>query len=224
MSNPRLEIRNISRRFDALTAADDVCLSLQQGQVTCLLGPSGCGKSTTLRIVAGVERQDSGQIFVDGALVCDGIRSLPPEQRNIGMMFQDFALFPHLSVWENVAFGLRGAKSARKTRAHDLLERVDLAGYGAHMPHELSGGEQQRVALARAFVTEPEILLADEPTGSLDQGTGEQVMKMLFDLQRQHGTTLILVTHATQLAAHCSRLIKLADGQIVSNNITLTDV
>ena len=104
--------------------------------MTCLLGPSGCGKSTTLRIVAGVERQDSGEIYVDGGLVCDGTRSLPPEHRNIGMMFQDFALFPHLSVLENVAFGLSGAKSVRKIRAQEMLGRVDLAGYSAKMPHE----------------------------------------------------------------------------------------
>ena len=130
LSNPRLEIRNLSRRFAGQSAVDDVSLRLEPGQVTCLLGPSGCGKSTTLRIVAGVERQDSGEVFIDGALICDGARSQPPELRNIGMMFQDFALFPHLSVWENVAFGLKGAKSIRRARADELLERVDLAGYG----------------------------------------------------------------------------------------------
>ena len=120
MSNPRLEIRNLSRRFAGQFAVDDVSLRLEPGQVTCLLGPSGCGKSTTLRIVAGVERQDSGEVLIDGALVCDGTRSQPPELRNIGMMFQDFALFPHLSVWENVAFGLKGAKSMRRVRAEEL--------------------------------------------------------------------------------------------------------
>jgi iron(III) transport system ATP-binding protein len=162
LSNPRLEIRNLSRRFAGQFAVDDVSLRLEPGQVTCLLGPSGCGKSTTLRIVAGVEQQDVGEVFIDGALICDGARSQPPELRNIGMMFQDFALFPHLSVWENVAFGLKSAKSARRMRAEELLERVDLAGYGAQMPHELSGGEQQRVALARAVAPGPKIMLLDE--------------------------------------------------------------
>lgn len=212
MSNPRLEIRNISRRFDALTAADDVCLSLQQGQVTCLLGPSGCGKSTTLRIVAGVERQDSGQIFVDGALVCDGIRSLPPEHRNIGMMFQDFALFPHLSVWENVAFGLRGAKSARKTRAHELLERVDLAGYGAQMPHELSGGEQQRVALARAVAPRPKIMLLDEPFSGLDDRLRDGVRDEALKVLREDGAAVLMVTHDPAEAMKMSDEIALMRG------------
>ena len=195
MSNPRLEIRNLSRRFAGQFAVDDVSLRLEPGQVTCLLGPSGCGKSTTLRIVAGVERQDSGEVLIDGALVCDGTRSQPPELRNIGMMFQDFALFPHLSVWENVAFGLKGAKSMRRVRAEELLERVDLAGYGAQMPHELSGGEQQRVALARAVAPGPRIMLLDEPFSSLDKSHRDQLVKEVREILKNAGVTSILVTH-----------------------------
>ena len=195
MSKPRLEIRNISRQFNACMAADDVCLSLQSGQVTCLLGPSGCGKSTTLRIVAGVERQDSGEIHVDGVLVCDGTSSLPPEHRNIGMMFQDFALFPHLSVLENVAFGVRGSRLQRKLRAHKMLERVDLIGYGAKMPHELSGGEQQRVALARAVAPRPKIMLLDEPFSGLDDRLRDGIRDETLQLLREDGAAVLMVTH-----------------------------
>ena len=147
---PRLEVQNLTRVYDGKTVVDDVSLTIGAGQVTCLLGPSGCGKSTTLRMIAGVDMQDSGRILVDGNLVCDTVFRIPPERRSIGLMFQDFALFPHLSVAENIAFGLARSDPARLGRAEELLERVALRGFGPKYPHELSGGEQQRVALARA--------------------------------------------------------------------------
>src|SRR5690606_6962056 len=126
-------------------------MNVAAGQVTCLLGPSGCGKSTTLRMIAGVERPDTGTIRMDGQIVCDTRHFLPPEARGVGMMFQDFALFPHLTVAKNVAFGLQGDAAAKSARVGELLERVNLSGFGPKHPHELSGGEQQRVALARAL-------------------------------------------------------------------------
>ncbi len=126
--SPRLEIKNLMRRYDGRLVVDDVSLSVAPGQVTCLLGPSGCGKSTTLRMIAGVEMQDSGEIWVDGNLICDTVFRIPPERRHIGLMFQDFALFPHLSVSENVAFGLSGDKAVKAGRVSELLERVGLAG------------------------------------------------------------------------------------------------
>jgi iron(III) transport system ATP-binding protein len=223
LSKPRLEIRNLSRQFDARMAADDVSLTLQSGQVTCLLGPSGCGKSTTLRIVAGVERQDSGEIHVDGALVCDGTRSLPPEHRNIGMMFQDFALFPHLSVLENVAFGLRGANSARKTRAHEMLERVDLKGYSAKMPYELSGGEQQRVALARAVAPRPKIMLLDEPFSGLDDRLRDGIRDKTLRVLREDGAAVLMVTHDPAEAMKMADEIALMrSGRIVQKGAPYT--
>jgi len=224
LSNPRLEIRNLSRRFAGQFAVDDVSLRLEPGQVTCLLGPSGCGKSTTLRIVAGVERQDSGEVLIDGALVCDGTRSQPPELRNIGMMFQDFALFPHLSVWENVAFGLKGAKSIRRARAEELLERVDLAGYGAQMPHELSGGEQQRVALARAVAPGPRIMLLDEPFSGLDDRLRDGIRDETLEVLREAGTAVLMVTHdpGGEAMKMADEIALMRDGKIVQKGAPYT--
>ncbi|MGJ8556100.1 MAG: ABC transporter ATP-binding protein, partial [Sulfitobacter geojensis] len=165
---PRLEIKDLRRSFAGRTVVDGVSLQIMPGQVTCLLGPSGCGKSTTLRMIAGVEMQDSGTIHVDGKLICDTVFRIPPERREIGLMFQDFALFPHLSVADNVAFGLQGTKAEKRARVEELLARVDLLRFIDGYPHQLSGGEQQRVALARALAPKPRIMLMDEPFSGLD--------------------------------------------------------
>ena len=140
----RLETRHLMRRYSGQVVVDDLSLSVAPGQVTCLLGPSGCGKSTTLRMIAGVEMQDSGEIYVDGKLICDTVFRVPPERREIGLMFQDFALFPHLSVADNVAYGLAGSKAEKRARVEELLGRVDLLRFIDGFPHQLSGGEQQR--------------------------------------------------------------------------------
>ena len=151
----RLEVKNLTRAFGGRPVVDDVSLSVAAGQVTCLLGPSGCGKSTTLRIIAGVERADSGEVRIDGRLVEGPGVHVPPEARSVGLMFQDFALFPHLTVAENVGFGLRGDRGEKARRVNELIEKVDLSGFGQKHPHELSGGEQQRVAIARALAPRP---------------------------------------------------------------------
>lgn len=192
---PRLEVRNLVRRFDGRTVVDDVSIRIEAGQVTCLLGPSGCGKSTTLRIIAGVDMQDEGTIHVDGRLVCDTVFRVPPERRHIGLMFQDFALFPHLSVAENVAFGLPRGASDRARRVDMLLERVSLSGFGAKYPHELSGGEQQRVALARALAPKPRILLMDEPFSGLDERLRDGIRDDTLALLKEEGAAVLLVTH-----------------------------
>lgn len=212
MSEPRLEIKNLSRRFAETTAVDDVSIQLQPGQVTCLLGPSGCGKSTTLRMIAGVEEQQSGQILVDGALISNSKHILPPEHRNIGMMFQDFALFPHLSVLENVAFGLSGTKADKRNRAELLLERVDLNGYGSKMPHQLSGGEQQRVALARAVAPKPKIMLLDEPFSSLDDRLRDGIRDETLKVLREDGAAVLMVTHDPSEAMKMADEIALMRG------------
>jgi len=213
---PRLEIRNLVRRFDGNAVVDDVSLTIAAGQVTCLLGPSGCGKSTTLRMIAGVETQDEGSIFVDGELICDPTFRLPPEQRSIGLMFQDFALFPHLTVGKNVAFGLRGSAAEKRSRAVELLERVGLAHYIDHYPNHLSGGEQQRVALARAVAPRPKIMLMDEPFSGLDNRLRDGIRDDTLDLLKEEGTSVLLVTHEPDEAMRMADEVALMrNGKIV---------
>lgn len=212
---PRLDIRNLTRRYGGRAVVDDVSLSVMPGQVTCLLGPSGCGKSTTLRMIAGVETQDSGVVLVDGQPISDGVRNLPPEQRQIGLMFQDFALFPHLSVADNVGFGLKGPRAEVRARVEEMLARVDLGRFIDAWPHELSGGEQQRVALARALVTKPRVLLLDEPLSALDPFLRIRVRGELKRLQRELGITFLHVTHGQDEA------LALADEVVVMNNAVI---
>ena len=194
-TTPRLEVRNLTRRFDGRVVVDDVSLSIQPGQVTCLLGPSGCGKSTTLRMIAGVEMQDSGEIYADGSLICDTIFRVPAEQRRIGLMFQDFALFPHLTVAQNVAFGLTGSAADKRARVTEMLSRVDLLRFIDAWPHELSGGEQQRVALARALAPNPRIMLMDEPFSGLDNRLRDDIRDTTLTILKEAGTAVLLVTH-----------------------------
>ena len=213
---PRLEVRDLIRRFDGRTVVDSVSLRIEAGQVTCLLGPSGCGKSTTLRMIAGVDMQDEGTIHVDGQLVCDTVFRVPPERRSIGLMFQDFALFPHLSVAENVAFGLSRGAVTHQRRVDELLERVSLSGFGPKFPHELSGGEQQRVALIRALAPQPRILLMDEPFSGLDERLRDDIRDETLLLLKEEGTAVLLVTHEPHEAMRMADEIALMrDGRIV---------
>lgn len=212
MTAPRLEIRNIVKSFGGRQVVDDVSLKVEPGQVTCLLGPSGCGKSTTLRIIAGVEMQDSGTIHVDGQLVCDTITRVPPEGRNIGLMFQDFALFPHLSVADNVAFGLRGGAKAHAARVKALLEKVGMMRHIDAYPHELSGGEQQRVALARALAPRPKIMLMDEPFSGLDDRLRDDIRDETLAVLKEEGAAVLLVTHEPAEAMRMADEIALMRG------------
>jgi iron(III) transport system ATP-binding protein len=211
-----LEAEGLTRRFGGRAVVSDVTLALEPGQVTCLLGPSGCGKSTTLRILAGVERQDEGRVTVEGHVVSGAGLHLPPEERSIGLMFQDFALFPHLTVAGNVAFGLTGPKEARRARAAELLERVSLAGFGPKFPHELSGGEQQRVALVRALAPRPRILLMDEPFSGLDERLRDGIRDATLDLLKEEGTSVLLVTHEPGEAMRMAdEILLMRSGRIV---------
>ncbi len=216
-TTPRLELESIRRLFDGVPVVDGVSLRLDSGQVTCLLGPSGCGKSTTLRIAAGVDRQTSGRVMVDGKVVSDDTHHLPPERRAIGLMFQDFALFPHLSVADNVAFGLRGmGKADRMARVNELLERVHLPDAGDKFPHQLSGGEQQRVALARALAPRPRVLLMDEPFSGLDNRLRDGIRDETLGLLKDEGTSVLLVTHEPDEAMRMADQIALMrNGQII---------
>ncbi len=212
----RLEVQNLIRRFGGHAVVDNVSLRVMPGQVTCLLGPSGCGKSTTLRCVAGVDRQDSGRVLVDGELVCDGSFSVPPEGRPIGLIFQDFALFPHLSVAENVAFGLRGSRTDRRTRAGAVLDRVRMRGFADRFPHELSGGEQQRVALARAIAPQPKVMLMDEPFSGLDNRLRDGIRDETLEILKEEGAAVLLVTHEPEEAMRMADEIALMRaGRIV---------
>nr|WP_274705519.1 ABC transporter ATP-binding protein [Salipiger pentaromativorans] len=207
-----MEIRDLVRRFEGRPVVDHVSLTIQPGHVTCLLGPSGCGKSTTLRMIAGVDMQDEGTIHVDGKLICDTVFRIPPERRQIGLMFQDFALFPHLSVGENVAFGLKGPKSEKRARAEDLLSRVGLAHFIDEYPHQLSGGEQQRVALARALAPRPKIMLMDEPFSGLDNRLRDGIRDETLALLKEEGASVLLVTHEPEEAMRMADEIALMRG------------
>lgn len=214
---PRLQIRNLVRHFEGRRVVDDVSLTIMPGRVTCLLGPSGCGKSTTLRMIAGVEMQDSGEILVDGNLICDTVFRVPPERREIGLMFQDFALFPHLSVADNVSFGLRsGTREEKRARVVELLQRVDLMRFIDSYPHELSGGEQQRVALARSLAPRPRIMLMDEPFSGLDNRLRDGIRDETLTLLKEEDTAVLLVTHEPEEAMRMADEIALMrDGRIV---------
>ncbi len=192
---PRLEVRNITRRFDGRVVVDNLSLKVMPGHVTCLLGPSGCGKSTTLRIIAGVDRQDEGAVLVDGRVISDAGHHTPPEERSVGLMFQDFALFPHLTVAENVAFGLKGRAGAHRDRVRELLEKVNLPHLIDAWPHQLSGGEQQRVALARALAPRPRIMLMDEPFSGLDERLKDDIRDATLAILKEEGAAVLLVTH-----------------------------
>ncbi len=192
---PRLDVQHLTRAFGGRPVVADVSLAVAPGQVTCLLGPSGCGKSTTLRMIAGVERADAGTVQIDGRLVEGPGVHLPPEQRSVGLMFQDFALFPHLTVAENVGFGLRVDRAEKARRVGELLEKVDLSGFGPKHPHQLSGGEQQRVALARALAPKPRVMLMDEPFSGLDNRLRDGIRDRTLELLKEEGAGVLLVTH-----------------------------
>lgn len=195
---PKLELQNITRVFDGVTVVDDLSVRLMPGEVTCLLGPSGCGKSTTLRIAAGVDRQTSGQVLLDGAIISNDSVHLPPEKRSIGLMFQDFALFPHLSVLDNVAFGLKSAD--KRDLALILLDKVGLKDAAGKFPHQLSGGEQQRVALARALAPNPSVMLMDEPFSGLDNRLRDGIRDDTLAILKDLNTAVLLVTHEPEEA------------------------
>jgi len=212
-----LEVVNLSRHFGEGKGLHDLSLSIGEGEIASLVGHSGCGKSTLLRIVAGIERVDAGQVMLGGTEVASPAGSVPPEERNIGFVFQDYALFPHLTVEQNIHFGLRHAKgSISSDTAQVLIGKLGLAEMLGRYPHTLSGGEQQRVAIARALAPGARLLLMDEPFSNLDRSLRAQVRRDTLSLLRGLGTTAIIVTHDPEEALSCGdRVVLMRAGRIV---------
>jgi iron(III) transport system ATP-binding protein len=220
-----LSLRHVTRRFGARLAVDGVSLDARRGHVFCLLGPSGCGKSTTLRIAAGLERADSGLVFVGGRLVDGSGHFDPPETRRVGLMFQDYALFPHLTVKANVAFGIaRLPRAERDARTEGELSRVGLLHLKDAYPHTLSGGEQQRVALARMLAPKPAVVLMDEPFSGLDTRLRDEVRGTTLHRLKEEGAAVVMVTHDPDEAMRVGdRVALMRDGRIVQSG-TPTDI
>jgi len=208
---PIVQLRNVAKSYDGQHALTDVSLDVQRGEFLTILGPSGCGKTTILRLVAGFESATAGSIFIDGTIVTD----LPPERRNVNTVFQSYALFPHMNVFDNVAFGLRMKKRPAAevfAEVRETLRLVQLEGFDTRMVGKLSGGQQQRVAIARAIINRPLVLLLDEPLSALDYRLRKQMQLDLKHLQRKLGITFVLVTHDQEEA------FSMSDRVVVMNN------
>jgi putative ABC transport system ATP-binding protein len=221
-----IELRNVTKAYGsgpgAFRALDGVSVIVERGEFLSVIGPSGSGKSTLLNLMAGLDVPDGGQILLNGQDLArmsdEALSNL--RLREIGFVFQSFNLFPALTVWDNVAWPLEfaGVKRARlRAQVEDVLRRVGLADRHARRPGELSGGEQQRAAIARALVNEPSIILADEPTGSLDSQTGDSILALLSGLNREHGVSIVMVTHRSDAARWSDRTIELRDGRIAGD-------
>ncbi|HEX5987548.1 MAG TPA: ABC transporter ATP-binding protein [Nocardioides sp.] len=213
---PALRLDHVTKRYGATTAADDLVLDVAAGELVTLIGPSGCGKSTTLRLIAGLDRPDEGCIAIAGEKVAEGRHWQPPEKRRVGLVFQDHALFPHLTVERNVAFGIeRLSRDQQRTRVAEMLELVRLGHLAGRYPHELSGGEQQRVALARALAPRPAVVLLDEPFSSLDETLRAQLRAETVAALRETGTTGLFVTHdQTEALSTGDRVVVMREGVI----------
>ncbi len=214
-AGPHLRIERLTKRFGSFAAVEEVSLAIERGEIFCLLGGSGSGKTTLLRLLAGLETQDSGRVLIDG----EDMSGVPSFRRPVNMMFQSYALFPHMTVEKNVAFGLEQERLPRRqieSRSREMLEMVQMAPYARRKPHQLSGGQRQRVALARALVKRPKLLLLDEPLAALDRKLREYTQFELLGIQQRLGVTFIVVTHDQQEAMTlASRMGVMDRGRIV---------
>jgi iron(III) transport system ATP-binding protein len=213
---PILQLGEVTRTFGSEAAVDSLSLAVREGEILTLLGPSGCGKTTTLRLLAGLTRPDAGTISVAGETVAGEGRFVPPEERDVGLVFQEFALFPHLTVAENVAFGIEDwPAEKREARVDELLDLVSLSSYGDHSPDDLSGGQRQRIALARSLAPEPDVLLLDEPFSNLDVALRTEMREEVRRILKAAGVTAVSVTHDQEEALSISdRVAVVHDGRI----------
>lgn len=210
-----IEVNGVSKFFGEKTALDHVTLNVKKGEFVTILGPSGCGKTTLLRLIAGFQTASEGEIKISGK----EITQTPPHKRPVNTVFQKYALFPHLNVYDNIAFGLKLKKMPKQTiekKVKAALKMVGMTDYEYRDVDSLSGGQQQRVAIARAVVTNPKLILADEPTGNLDSKNGAEVMALLTELNKE-GTTIVMVTHSRHDASFAHRTVHLFDGSIVAS-------
>ena len=212
-----IELANVSRRFGAAEILHDVSFTIRPGEIVSLIGPSGCGKSSLLRIISGIDSQHTGTVRLFGRIVAGAGGAIEPEHRHVGFMLQDYALFPHLSVEDNISFGIRRRPAAEVAdRTDRIIDRLKLQPLRHKFPHMLSGGEQQRVALARALTPEPPILLMDEPFSNLDRRLAESIRQETLAILRELGTTTVLVTHDPEEALGASdRIILIREGRVL---------
>jgi len=226
-TNSIITLKNVTKHYGDVTAVENISFDVEPGEILVLLGQSGCGKTTTLRLIAGLERPDDGEIWVYNQKVAANNLWIPPERRKIGMIFQDYALFPHLTVHDNIAFGLNKVKSKQQQkRVSEMLELINLLDKADAYPHELSGGQQQRIALARALAPNPDIILMDEPFSNLDTALRSQVRADVREILHETQTTALLVTHDQEEALslsdevaviHKGKLVQVATPHAIYN-------
>lgn len=216
-AHAHVQLDNIRKQYAEVTAVHDLSLAVAKGEFFSLLGPSGCGKTTTLRLIAGLDRLNHGTIAIDERLVASTTYFIPPEKRGVGVVFQDYALFPHMTVFDNIAFGLHGwSRAAVNQRVAELLGLVGLGGAGRKYPHELSGGQRQRVALARSLAPSPSVMLLDEPFSNLDAELRAALRRETKEILKANGTTVILVTHDQEEALSLAeRVAVMAQGRVL---------
>ena len=216
---PALEYRTVSHRYGETPAIKEINISLAEGEVVCLLGPSGCGKTTALRLAAGLEAPEKGSIWLHGEKVAGEGVMTAPEARNIGLVFQDYALFPHLTIADNVAFGIKDLTNGdRKDRIHEVLKQVGMDQYEESYPHMLSGGQQQRVALARALARNPNLILMDEPFSGLDARLRDEVRDRTLHILKKAGSAVLMVTHDAEEAMYMAdRIVVMRDGLVIQS-------
>lgn len=214
-SNYIIEVKGVSKFFGDKMVLDNINLYVKKGEFVTVLGPSGCGKTTLLRLIAGFQTASEGEIKIAG----NEITQTPPHKRPVNTVFQKYALFPHLNVFDNIAFGLKLKKTPKQIigkKVKAALRMVGMTDYEYRDVNSLSGGQQQRVAIARAVITNPKLILADEPTGNLDSKNGAEVMNLLTELNKE-GTSIVMVTHSQHDAGFAHRIIHLFDGSVVAN-------